>query len=140
MTIISLISFSFYFVYGDIDGFRIWNHPIDLHFITSSPSDSPKILFQVWRLDNSGRGELESYGFCFLPCIYILFIIYNKCVIVGVGSFDLRCETWRPLGTSQQELSRRFVGGVPRLYDWSSLYKNAFNERTYVTSIGSGTV
>lgn len=71
--------------------------------------------------------------------IYIFYYFLNY-IIVGVGSFDLTCQTWRPLGTSQQELSRRFVGGVPRLYDWSTLYKNAFNERTYVTSVGSGTV
>lgn len=82
--------------------------------------------FQVWRLDSSGRGELESYGYCSLP--------------VSVGSYNLKCNTWRPLGTLSQELSSRFVGGVPILYDWSTLFKNANNERTYITSAGSGTI
>lgn len=49
------------------DGHAIWNHPIDLHLISASVQGWPRMIVQLWELDEYGRAGLAGYGFCHLP-------------------------------------------------------------------------
>ncbi len=47
----------------------IWNHPIDLHFVSASMKGWPRIIVQLWELDKYGRTLLVGFGFAHLPSI-----------------------------------------------------------------------
>jgi B9 domain-containing protein 2 len=49
------------------DGVYIWNHPIDVHFATASMQGWPRIIIQLFELDEYGRSILSGYGFTHLP-------------------------------------------------------------------------
>ncbi|CAM9840668.1 unnamed protein product [Ascophyllum nodosum] len=40
-------------------GTAVWNHPIDVHFGTDSLSGWPRMLVEVWSVDNCDRSELS---------------------------------------------------------------------------------
>ena len=44
-----------------------WNHPIDVHFASASMLGWPRIILQVWKLDEYGRTILSGYGFAHFP-------------------------------------------------------------------------
>ena len=46
---------SFYFQIG---GSICWNHPIDLHYFTTTIQGWPRLPFEVWRLDEHGGREV----------------------------------------------------------------------------------
>ena len=46
----------------------LWNHPIDVHFATSSMQGWPRISVQLWELDVYGRAIFAGFGFAHLPC------------------------------------------------------------------------
>eukprot|EP00970_Alexandrium_tamarense_P014341 scaffold4049_cov204-Alexandrium_tamarense.AAC.28 len=49
------------------DGVQVWSHPIDVHFASASMQGWPRIIVQVWELDEFGRSSLSGYGFVHLP-------------------------------------------------------------------------
>jgi B9 domain-containing protein 2 len=49
------------------DGIQVWNHPIDVHFASASIQGWPRMVVQVWELDEFGRSILSGYGFVHLP-------------------------------------------------------------------------
>jgi B9 domain-containing protein 2 len=49
------------------DGVLVWNHPIDVHFASASMQGWPRIVVQLWELDEFGRSILAGYGFMHLP-------------------------------------------------------------------------
>jgi len=51
------------------DRVHIWNHPIDVHFATASMQGWPRIIMQLWELDEYGRSILSGYGFAHFPTI-----------------------------------------------------------------------
>lgn len=84
-----------------ISGPAIWNHPIDVHYVTSSVDTWPKIYLEVWFQDVLGRSDIAGYGICVVPCI--------------PGEHKLECVIWRPYGTFCERLSAMFLGGNRRL-------------------------
>jgi hypothetical protein len=52
---------------SDDDGGHVWNHPIDVHFATASMQGWPRIIMQLWELDEYGRSILAGYGFAHFP-------------------------------------------------------------------------
>ena len=86
----------------------------------------PRLLLQVWRLDDAGRLEVEGYGFVHVPST--------------PGTHELSVPTWRPLGTPEQELAAFFVGGVPRLKTTTVLFSSAHDQRSRHVTASSGTV
>ena len=61
----------------------------------------PKLKFEVYHQDDYGRNELYGYGFCHLP--------------TSPGTHNIECVTWRPTGTSREQISQFFIGGAPQL-------------------------
>jgi len=103
----------------------VWCHPIDIHYVCGSMQGWPKLLFQIHKLDDYGRLDIESYGFIHIP--------------PTPGIHELSCATWRPVGTPAQEWNAFFVGGSPSLKTTSILY-NAASERYRLVTTSSGTV
>lgn len=86
----------------------------------------PRILLQVWRLDDAGRMEVQGYGFVHVPS--------------SPGTHELSVPTWRPLGTPEQELAAFFLGGVPRLKTTTVLFSSAYDQRFKHVTASAGTV
>ena len=86
----------------------------------------PKLLLQVWRLDDTGRLEVEGYGFVHVPS--------------APGLHEVSVPTWRPLGTPEQELAAFFLGGVPRLKTTTVLFSSAHDQRFKHVTASAGTV
>lgn len=103
----------------------VWNHPIDAHYVVGSLSGWPRLLVQVWQLDDVGRLEVEGYGVIHMPAT--------------PGSHELSLPCWRPVGTPAQELAAFFVGGTPSLRT-TSIVSGAASERYRLVTQSSGTV
>lgn len=44
-----------------------FEHPFDLNYSTKSVRGWPKVLVEVWEIDNDGRNSLAGYGITTLP-------------------------------------------------------------------------
>ena len=103
----------------------VWAHPIDAHFRAGALQGWPRLLLQVWHLDDEGRLEVEGYGFCHVPS--------------GPGLHELSVATWRPVGTAADEWAAFFLGGTPALKSTAVLF-SAMTERHRLVTVGSGSV
>jgi len=109
------------------DGHAIWNHPIDLHLISASVQGWPRMIVQLWELDEYGRAGLAGYGFCHLP--------------VNVGqtiNVDIPC--WRPCGTSREELEALFLGTKPILTNDDIIFGSSWKNRCRIVTVSAGKV
>mmetsp|Transcript_84240 Transcript_84240/g.234632 ORF Transcript_84240/g.234632 Transcript_84240/m.234632 type:complete len:204 (+) Transcript_84240:166-777(+) len=111
--------------YPEAGDFAVWNHPVDLHYVAGSIDGWPRIVVQVWRLDEFGRNDLEAYGFVHVP--------------TSAGSFDVEVPTWRPLGSHKVEMASFFLGGRPQLKSLSVIHAEA-GQRFRLVTESSGTV
>ena len=68
----------------------VWCHPIDIHYSMTNVASWPRIVVQVWGLDEDSRLELKGYGFTHMPSV--------------PGMHDLEIATWKPLGNTSEEL------------------------------------
>lgn len=84
-----------------ISGSAVWNHPIDVHYVTQSVNTWPKMYLEVWYQDFLGRSDVAGYGLCLIPSV--------------PGEHKLDCAIWRPYGTFCERLSAVFLGGNTRL-------------------------
>lgn len=103
-----------------------WNHPIDVHYQSTSIQGWPKLICQVQRLDEYGRVSVVGYGFVHIPCV--------------PGFYDLDVPCWRPTGTQQEELMAFFLGNTPQLLDDDLVYQRAITERLKIITAASGRV
>ena len=103
----------------------VWAHPIDAHFRVGALQGWPRLLVQVWRLDDVGRLEVEGYGVAHVP--------------PSPGLHELSISTWRPVGTAADEWAAFFVGGTPALKSTAVLFAAA-SERHRLVTVGSGSV
>jgi len=106
----------------------IWNHPIDLHFYTSSLVGWPQIVFEVGCLDFYGGKHLVGYGFCYLP------------TSSGVHSLDV--PIWKPTGTPLEELAHFHLGGGPALVDTELIHQvnKAKEDRCHLFTQSMGSI
>ena len=104
----------------------VWDHPVDVHYTTRSLEGFPKIVVHVWNLDEHDCASLVAYGYCAVP--------------MASGTYELTCRTWRPVGTSQEELTRSFVHAGPTLKSDAAIYERFSDDRPRLSTIGSGVV
>ena len=62
----------------------IWSHPIDLNFSVNDLNGWPRGIFKVWRLDETNKVDVFSYGACTLP--------------KTAGYHKIYVDTWSPIG------------------------------------------
>jgi len=55
------------FALSSDDGDYIWNHPLDIHFACTSLRGWPRLVLEVWELDEYNRLSLIGYGYTHLP-------------------------------------------------------------------------
>ncbi|XP_071528276.1 B9 domain-containing protein 2 [Panulirus ornatus] len=101
-----------------------WCHPIDVHLATRGIQGWPKLLVQVYRLDDFSRVDLCGYGIIHVP--------------TKPGLHILTCHTWRPLGTFAEEMRRAFLGGGPQLLSTEIMHSAV--ERYKLLTVASGSV
>ena len=111
--------------YRDEDGAFVWAHPFDIAFKSGSIYGWPKFLLRTWRLDPYGKIDTISYGVVSLP---------NE-----VGSFDVECPTWRPMGGWKDESYSFYLGGPPKLLNLDPLSRD-LSTRQELSTMSSGTV
>jgi len=106
----------------------VWAHPIDVHYAMQSATSWPRIVCQVWKLDNHGQQELAGYGFTHLPTV--------------PGCHEIEVATWRPLGHTQEEINSFFLGGSDRLKkdSFNAIFTKAWVQRCHIKTVSSGTV
>ena len=105
---------------------QVFNHPIDVHFATASMQGWPRIVMQVWELDEYGRSILSGYGFTHLP--------------TNPGYHELEVRCWRPSGSLREELQSFFLGTSSCLVDEKVIFGKAWEARQNLTTISSGIV
>ena len=71
-------------------------HPFDLHYTTQNIYGWPKIIIRLWKLDETNKVDLVSYGCCTLP---------NT-----AGFHEIEFDSWMLKGTLQQETLGFFLG------------------------------
>mmetsp|Transcript_7537 Transcript_7537/g.16294 ORF Transcript_7537/g.16294 Transcript_7537/m.16294 type:complete len:290 (+) Transcript_7537:156-1025(+) len=108
------------------DGLQVWNHPIDVHFATASMQGWPRIIVQVWELDEYGRSILSGYGFAHLP--------------TNPGYHELEVHCWRPSGSIRDELQSFFLGTSSCLVDENVIFGKAWETRSQLVTVTSGVV
>jgi B9 domain-containing protein 2 len=104
----------------------VWAHPLDAHFLCKGLQGWPRLLLQVWQMDEFGRLHLSGYGFTHVPNV--------------AGSYEIEVETWRPVGTLREEIAANFMGTTPQLRDIDLLFSKAWSDRCRIATTSSGTV
>lgn len=109
----------------------VWEHPIDLHYASSSLTGWPQIIFTLWKQDNLQRNEIAGYG-----CIRV-----PTCP----GIHTIEVPLWRPEGTWYQEWASQFLnGGLPYLTDPTCIAfphgTNKHNGRHRLVTTSAGTI
>ncbi|KAL9182037.1 hypothetical protein ACHAXT_012380 [Thalassiosira profunda] len=110
----------------DDDGVQVWNHPLDAHFAAASIQGWPRIILQVWELDEYGRSILSGYGFAHLP--------------TNPGCHELEVRCWRPSGSMREELESFFLGTSSCLVDENVIFGKAWEDRSSLVTVSSGIV
>jgi len=104
----------------------VWAHPLDLHFLCKGMAGWPRLLMQVWKMDEYGSMHLAGYGFTHIP--------------TTPGSHEIQVTTWRPVGTLKEEIATRFLGVTPQLRDMDLLFTKAWSDRCRLQTTSSGTI
>eukprot|EP00515_Schizochytrium_aggregatum_P013633 CAMPEP_0202081416 /NCGR_PEP_ID=MMETSP0964-20121228/13999_1 /ASSEMBLY_ACC=CAM_ASM_000500 /TAXON_ID=4773 /ORGANISM="Schizochytrium aggregatum, Strain ATCC28209" /LENGTH=264 /DNA_ID=CAMNT_0048648973 /DNA_START=41 /DNA_END=835 /DNA_ORIENTATION=- len=104
----------------------VWSHPLDVHLLCKGLQGWPRLLLQVWRMDEFGRLQLSGYGFTHIPN--------------APGSYELDIATWRPVGTLKEEIAAQFLGSTPQLRDIDLLFRKAWSDRCRLSTTSSGSV
>ena len=117
-----------HYAYGSAYGEPVWGHPLDFQCKSNMLTGWPRLLLEVFKLDQYGRNDLVGYGVVDLP---------KTC-----GTHELECNTWRPRGDRQTEYAAFFLGGHPRLSQTglNVLFRDAWESRMELVTIPSGTV
>mmetsp|Transcript_37078 Transcript_37078/g.111058 ORF Transcript_37078/g.111058 Transcript_37078/m.111058 type:complete len:404 (+) Transcript_37078:2185-3396(+) len=104
----------------------IWDHPLDVHFTTASVIGWPRIVLQIWALDEYGRANLAGYGFTHLP--------------TSPGQHDIGIQCWRPMGSLLEEIQAFFLGSMPHLTDEDYIFGKAWQDRYRLVTAPAGEV
>lgn len=100
-----------------------WSHPIDVLYATKGLHGWPSLHFQVWHQDSFGRSEICGYGYCHVPS--------------SPGHHRISCVTWRPLGTWEEQLVQRLIGGGHQLRNPDLIYSGADRYRLNTKAMGT---
>ncbi|CAD8102899.1 unnamed protein product [Paramecium primaurelia] len=94
-------------------------HPIDLNYVTKSVRGWPKLLVEVWEVDDHGRNSLGGYGLTSLP------------IEPGEYQFDIPC--WRP----EASFFDKLIGAYPELVHRDLLFSGESRFGFKVESTGN---
>ena len=105
-----------------------FNHPIDVHFAEAGLQGwgAPRISFQAYRLDWTGRRILVGYGFEHMP--------------TAPGPQKMKVNLWRPTGSAEQELEAYLLGRTPALVNHEPIYDSAWRERCRLVTVPAGSI
>ena len=109
----------------------IWDHPIDIHYSTSTLTGWPQIIFTLWKQDSYQRNEIAGYGCLRIPTC--------------PGIHTLEIPLWRPEGTWYQEWANLFLnGGIPYLTDTTCITNpqgtTKHNSRHRLATVSAGMI
>ncbi|KDO35578.1 hypothetical protein SPRG_00420 [Saprolegnia parasitica CBS 223.65] len=104
----------------------IWAHPIDVLWTTFSMQGWPRLLVQVWTVDEHGGAHVCGYGFSHVPS--------------SPGHHLVTIGLWRPLGSEHQELAALFLGQTTELLCDDVVFNSAWADRCRLRTIASGQV
>ena len=107
---------------NDSSEVSVWSHPIDVYYEFTGIQEWPKIFFEVWEYDSLGRSYLGGYGFSALP--------------MSPGSHEIDVHLWRPVGTTIEGLTSKYIGGSPFLEDKKFIYKIQDRSKIKTESVG----
>mmetsp|Transcript_17717 Transcript_17717/g.34879 ORF Transcript_17717/g.34879 Transcript_17717/m.34879 type:complete len:183 (+) Transcript_17717:123-671(+) len=101
----------------------LWNHPIDLHYATTTLSGWPKLVVEVWQEDEYGRNELAGYGVIYVP--------------TSPGEHLMECVIWKPQGSLTERIFNYFLDTTSHL-DHKEIVHSSKDRFDLVTeSVGS---
>lgn len=106
-----------------VGNIAVWNHPIDLHYATSSIAEWPRLRFRILGMEGEGRPVPIAYGTAVIPA--------------QPGAFKLRVQTWRIAGSFWQELTGSAPIGIP---DLAAVDSRAAALRSGLNTTSSGTI
>ena len=78
----------------------MWDHPVDLHYVSRSIRGWPKIFVEVWEV-NENRHSISGYGEASLP--------------TTPGHHLLEVHCWRPYGNESHRSASEYLGARPEL-------------------------
>ncbi len=81
-----------------MDEFICFSHPFDLHYTTENLFGWPKLIARIWKLDDTNKVDLLSYGCVTLP---------NT-----TGYHELSFDTWVLHGNLNQETLSFFLSKI----------------------------
>ena len=113
---------TFYDCSEHYSGTSVFEHPLDLHYVSGSITGWPKLYAEVWGVDVHGRHSVNGYGCLTMP--------------VHPGNYSLECNMWRPQGSYSDQVYTFFLGTSPEI-----LYKNMVlsgNDRFGLQCISTG--
>ncbi|OQR98819.1 hypothetical protein ACHHYP_07837 [Achlya hypogyna] len=116
----------------------IWSHPIDVQFTTYAmqvtampaswlhPVGWPRLLLQVWAIDEHENANICGYGFTHVPST--------------PGPHQLSVHLWRPKGSEHEELAALFLGQTTQLVSDDVIFGTAWADRCRLRTVPSGQV
>ena len=81
---------------------------------------------KVWQIDSYNCSNLVGYGVGSIPC--------------QSGHFNLEIRTWKPIGSTKDEISTFFLGNSQVLASDHLVYEKAETDRCKIQTVPSGTV
>ncbi|KAL7461609.1 LOW QUALITY PROTEIN: hypothetical protein ACHAXS_002027 [Conticribra weissflogii] len=111
---------------GVVETAHVWNHPIDVHFASASMQGWPRLILQIWELDEFGRSLLGGYGFVHLP--------------TNPGHHELEVHCWKPTASLWDELRSFFLGTSTCLLDEDVVFGKAWEDRVKLVTVSAGVV
>ncbi|GBG28138.1 B9 domain-containing protein 2 [Hondaea fermentalgiana] len=100
-----------------------WNHPLDMHFATTTLDGWPKFCIEVWHEDRYGRNELAGYGVTYVP--------------TSPGEHELECVIWKPQGSLSERIFNYFFDTTSHLDHTDVAYTTGDRFDLITESVGS---
>ncbi|XP_027204296.1 B9 domain-containing protein 2 [Dermatophagoides pteronyssinus] len=107
---------------SSLNNFVCWSHPIDLHLVTKGIQGWPKLLIEVWHRNSFEQTSLISYGVVNIPS--------------QPGFKQIRCHTWRPIGSIIDRLANIFNGESLHLTEEWLIYSHEQRFRLHTETMG----
>ena len=87
--------------YADYDNYANFSHPFDLQYAIKSLNGWPKLICRIWKLDDTSKIDVYSYGCCILP---------NTS-----GHHEISFNTWILQGDLKSEILSYYINTKPKM-------------------------
>lgn len=102
--------------------FACFAHPFDLHLTTENLYGWPRLIVRLWKLDDTNKVDLVSYGTTILP---------NTS-----GYHEIEFETWSLKGNVTQETLCFFMGSKPLMNTSDPVNSNLDKRKAIISKPG----